>query len=77
MNHLPPASSSLTHGSNAARWGLTLAAGVVGVFMLVYYVQLLQDAVARGDQWRYSQSATSSTAKSAPPARIRLVSTAH
>lgn len=65
----------MTHESIVTRWGLTLLAGVVGTFMLVYYVQLLQDAVARGDQWRYSQSTTPSTAQAASPARIRAVST--
>lgn len=38
-----------------ARWGLLALALVVGAFLMVYYVQLLQDSVARGAQWRYSQ----------------------
>ena len=39
---------------NLGRWGLVALALVVGAFLMVYYVHLLQDSVIRGAQWRYS-----------------------
>lgn len=39
-----------------ARWGLVALALVIGAFLMVYYVQLLQNAVSRGAQTRYSQA---------------------
>ena len=41
-----------------ARWGLVALALVVGAFLLVFYVHLLQDSVARGAQLRYSQASS-------------------
>ena len=38
-----------------ARWGLLALALVVGAFLMVYYVNLLQDSVARAAQSRYGQ----------------------
>ena len=60
-----------------ARWGLIALALVVGAFMMVYYVQLLHDSVARGSQWRYSQAtgAPAGVAESAEAGAMRLVST--
>jgi hypothetical protein len=50
---------------------------VTGAFLMVYYVQLLQDSVARGSQWRYSQMkgvpGDASEATGSGP--VRLVST--
>lgn len=60
-----------------ARWGLIALALVVGAFLMVYYVQLLQDSVARGNQWRYSQvtGVPSVAVGSTAPGRIQVVST--
>lgn len=60
-----------------ARWGLLALALVVGAFLMVYYVQLLHDSVARGSQWRYSQAkgVPVGTAESSEPGQIRLVGT--
>ena len=53
-----------------ARWGLVALALVIGAFMLVFYVYVLQDAVARGALWRYSQvTAAPGTAR---PAQILI-----
>lgn len=38
-----------------ARWGLIALGLVIASFLLVFYVHLLQDSVARGAQSRYSQ----------------------
>lgn len=58
------------------RWGLLALALVTAAFLMVYYVQLLQDAVARGAQSRYAQttSAASGLSGSAAPARMQLIS---
>ena len=73
MNHtLPPA----TRDSRVARWALASAAAGVAVFLLVFYVQLLHDSVARGAQWRYSQSTAQAAKVQAPTAAVRLISTA-
>lgn len=60
-----------------ARWGLIALALVVGAFLMVHYVQLLQDSVARGSQWRYAQvtGAPATAAGSTAPGRIQVVST--
>ena len=58
-----------------ARWGLVALALVVGAFLMVYYVHLLQDSVTRGAQWRYSQvnGAPAAVAEVTPASRIQLV----
>lgn len=58
------------------RWGLAAFALVAGAFLMVYYVQLLQDSVARGAQWRFSHAsgALSTAAESPVPDRVVLVS---
>jgi|GEM_PF-5003540 len=59
-----------------ARWALAGAALGVAAFMMIFYVQLLHESVARGAQWRYSQSAaTNSVVEAATNASVRLVST--
>ena len=78
MNRQPTAA---TAESVFARWAFGAAAAAVALFMLVYYVQLLQDSVARGAQWRYSQATASPVATThggakVPSAQVRLVSTA-
>ncbi len=64
-----------------ARWGLVALALVTGAFLLVFYVHLLQDSVARGAQARYAQaSAPQAEARAAreptAPPQIRVVSAA-
>ncbi|MES3015516.1 MAG: hypothetical protein V4750_17555 [Pseudomonadota bacterium] len=49
-----------------ARWGFAALAMVIGAFLMVYYVQLLHDSVARGAQSRYSQQSAE-----APAARVQ------
>ncbi len=64
-----------------ARWGLIALALVIASFLLVFYVHLLQDSVARGAQSRYSQVGGAPTQtqtqtqaeEQARPAQIRLV----
>lgn len=58
-----------------ARWGLLALAMVTGAFLMVYYVHLLQDSVARGTQWRYAQTTAASSLLHGPaaPAHIQLV----
>ena len=62
-----------------ARWGLISFALVIASFVLVFYVHLLQDSVARGAQSRYSQVGGAPTQtqtqaeEQARPAQIRLV----
>ena len=41
--------------SSSTPWLFGLAAAVLAAFMLVFYVNLLRDAVARGSQFRYAQ----------------------
>lgn len=70
-----------------ARWGLIALALVIASFLLVFYVHLLQDSVARGAQSRYSQVAGSPTQtqtqtqtqaeEQARLAQIRLVARQH
>ena len=66
-----------------ARWGLIAFALVIASFVLVFYVHLLQDSVARGAQSRYSQVAGSPTQtqtqaeEQARLAQIRLVARQH
>ena len=57
------------------RWALAGMAFCVAAFMMMYYVQLLHEAVAHGAQSRYSQS-TDTAALSGPTrnANIRLIS---
>lgn len=57
------------------RWGLAALALVIGAFLMVYYVQLLQDSVAHAAQARFSQAsgALGTAAASPAPARVRLV----
>ena len=58
-----------------ARWALAGAALAVAAFLMMFYVQLLHESVARGAQWRYSQStATNPVAEAATNASVRLVS---
>lgn len=45
-----------SRGGSAARWALLSGAVAVALFLMTYYVQLLNDSVARGAHWRYSQS---------------------
>lgn len=57
-----------------ARWGLAALALVVGAFLMVYYVQLLQDAVARGAEARFSKATGALNTAAAPaPDRVHLV----
>ena len=73
MNHtLPPA----RHDSLFARWALAGTAAGVAVFLMVLYVQLLQDSVERGAQWRYSQSTVQAVKAPEPAATVRLIGTA-
>ena len=73
MDHtLPP----VTRDSLVARWALAGAAAGVAVFLMVFYVQLLRDSVARGAQWRYSQSTAQSMTVQAPTAAMQLINTA-
>ncbi|MEP7099143.1 MAG: hypothetical protein ABI781_01455 [Burkholderiales bacterium] len=59
-----------------ARWALVGAAFAVAAFLMMFYVQLLHESVARGAQWHYSQStATNPVAEAATNAGLRLVST--
>jgi hypothetical protein len=60
-----------------ARWALAGVAFAVAAFLLMFYVQLLHESVARGAQWRYSQSSatTNPVAEAATNASVRLVST--
>lgn len=69
---LPPA----RHDSRFARWALAGMAAGVAVFLLVFYVQLLQDSVARGAQWRYGQSTVQAVTAPEPAATVRLIGTA-
>lgn len=66
----------LNDDPDLARWGLVALALVLGAFLMVYYVHLLQDSVTRGAQARYSQlSAGQQVAAGAGgQAKIRLVS---
>ncbi len=57
-----------------ARWALAGVAFAVAAFMMMFYVQLLNDSVARGAQARYSQS-TSAVAEAATNAGTQLVTT--
>ena len=59
-----------------ARWGLVALALVTGAFLMVFYVQLLHDSVARGAQWRYSQTTGTQGAPADANSRapLRLVS---
>jgi len=60
-----------------ARWALAGAAFALAAFLMTFYVQLLHESVARGAQWRYSQSTTTSpVAEAATNASLRLVGTA-
>lgn len=71
MNRLqPPAPEA----SSFSRWGLGVVALVIGLFLLVYYVRLLQDSVARGAQWHQAQSAGAVADGARPAAQTRLVS---
>ena len=65
-----------THDSLVTRWAFAGAAGGVALFLMVFYVQLLQDSVARGAQWRYSQSTAQAASVKAPAAALHLVGTA-
>jgi hypothetical protein len=62
---------------NLARWGLVALALVTGAFLMVYYVHLLQDSVARGSQWRYSQitAVPGDASESTGTGPVRLVGT--
>ena len=70
---------------NLARWGLIALALVIASFLLVFYVHLLQDSVARSAQSRYSQVGGAPTQtqtqtqaeEQARPAQIRLVARQH
>ena len=60
-----------------ARWGLVALALVVGAFLLVFYVHLLQDSVARGAQSRYAQASAppADSRESTRPAQVSLAGT--
>jgi len=49
-----------------ARWGLLALALAVGAFLMVYYVHLLQDSVARAAQTRYGQQTVQAVQAPAP-----------
>ena len=60
---------------DVTRWGLMALALVVGMFLMVYYVNLLQDSVARGAQRRYSQvTGVQTAATKSAPMRAQLLS---
>ena len=60
------------------RWGLMALALVVGMFLIVCYVHLLRDSVARGVQWRYSQVTGAQTAATqSAPMRVQLTGAEH
>lgn len=44
-----------TDDPDLPRWGLLALALVIGAFLMVYYVNLLQDSVARAAHSRYGQ----------------------
>ena len=68
--------SPTPRNSLVARWAFASAAAVTALFLMVFYVQLLQDSVARGAQWRYSQSTAQPAKAVAPAVAVRLVGTA-
>lgn len=74
MNRTTPTPSA---EPSVARWALAGVAFAVAALMMVFYVQLLNDSVARGAQWRYSQSTTqpSAVAEAATNVGVRLMST--
>lgn len=69
--------SRSTDDPELARWGLLALSLVIGAFLMTYYVQLLHESVARGHQWRYSQTQGTSiaAAESTGPGQIRRVGT--
>ena len=73
MNHPLPAAP---HDSLVTRWAFAGIAAGVAIFLMVLYVQLLQDSVARGAQWRYSQSTVQAVKAPEPAAAARLLGTA-
>ena len=59
-----------------ARWALAGVAFAVAAFLMMFYVQLLNDSVARGAQARYSQSTVANPlAEAATNTGLRFVST--
>ena len=45
----------MSRDSALTSWLFGVSAAAVAAFLMLVYVQLLQDSVARGAQWRYSQ----------------------
>lgn len=72
MNHTTPFRSV---DPLVARWALAGAAFAVAAFLMIFYVRLLHESVARGAQWRYSQSTTSPGINALSNPSLRLVST--
>lgn len=69
MPAMNPPTARPNDDPDLARWGLLALALVVGAFLMVYYVHLLQDSVARAAQSRYGQQTAQASAAPAPLTR--------